>query len=369
MEPAVARPGPRGDDQLPRGVRLIDTAPAVLLREAWEIAAPPVAWISNENYLGKALARLEAIDGPLCLRRYPTGTSPQWLATVHATVDGLVRRGYDLIPPFIATPRGDTLVRHVGYYYDLSPWAAGESLSVETLGDDRLASLGSAVARLHLTGGDAPSLPVRLDWLATRHLTAQKLAWDSIPRGKDPWLLSDNLKSFFGPLASDDVVLRNPRASSVIGTAMAALDWIGRVGPPGADGNPPTLTHGDLWTDHVFFKESSVSALLDLDTLGQRPPTGDLAALCADFARWDPARCAALINGYRQILSIETETIERLPRLAALRTLGVLRERLRDWRNREEGSRSDEALGGPVPYWCGQLRTLAALDLRAFSSI
>ena len=347
----------------------MDTAPAVLLREAWEIDAPPAAWVTNGSYLGKVFARLAAVDGPLYLRRYPLGTSPQWLAAVHKAIDDLIRRGFELIPAFIPTPRGDTLVRHVGYYYDLSPWAPGESVSIEALRHDRLASLGAAVAGLHLAGDGASGPPVRLDWLSPRHGTVQKLAWDSVPRGKDPWLHSDNLEAFFRPLAGNDSIERNPKAKAVVSAALAALQWIDRVGPPPADGSSSTLTHGDLWIDHVRFNGSRVSALLDLDTLGQRPPTGDLAALCADFARWDLARCAALLDGYRQFRPIGADTLGAIPRLAARRTLGVLRERFRSWLESGEGGRSDVALGGPVPDWCEQLRILGSLDLTAFGTI
>lgn len=351
-----------------RGERLIDTAPAVLLREAWEIGAPPMAWITNRSYLGKAFARLETTGGPLCLRRYPAGISSQWLAAVHDAVDGLTRRGFELIPRFIPTPRGETVVRHVGAYYDLSPWVAGDRFSTGFV-FERLANLGGAVARLHLAGSDAKGPPVRLDWLSPRHLAVQKLAWDSVPRGKDSWLNLEGLTTFFEAIEHDDNIALDARARFVVGVATAALDWLGQSGAPLPDDDPPTLTHGDLWIDHVRFEGHRVSALLDLDTLGLRPPAGDLAALCADFAEWDLARCAAILDGYRRHRPVSGSTLDALPRLAALRTLGVLRERLRAWLDPERRGTPEAFLEGPVSHWCAQLRTLIGLDLVAFRSI
>ena len=351
-----------------RGERLIDTAPAVLLREAWEIGAPPMAWITNRSSLGKAFARLETSGGPLYARRYPVGISSQWLAAVHDAVDGLTDRGFDLIPAFIPTPGGETVVRHVGSYYDLSAWAVGDRFSTGP-SFERLANLGSAVARLHLAGREAKGPPIRLDWLSPRHLVVQKLAWDSIPRGKDSWLNLELLQSFFEPLARDEEIARDRRTRSVVGVATAALAVIDRFGPPTPDADPPTLTHGDLRIDHVRFQGHRATALLDLDTLGLRPPAGDLAALCADFAEWDLARCAAILDGYRRHHPVSSSTLASLPHLATLRTLGVLRERLRAWLDPERRGTPDASLEGPVPHWCDQLRTLIGLDLTAFHSI
>ena len=349
--------------------RLMDIGPAVLLREAWEIGAPPMAWITSRSYLGKSFARLETSNGPLYLRRYPVGTSPQWLRAVHAAMDGLTRRGFDVIPPFLPTPTGETLIRHGGLHYDLSPWAPGSRVATNALGFDRLGNLGAAVARLHLAGANASGPTVRLDWLAPRHLAVQKLAWDSVPRGKDSWLSVDQVRAFFAPLAANATVQQDASAREVVATAALALDWIDRVGASPADDEAPILTHGDLWSDHVRFEGSRVTAIVDLDTLGLRPPTGDIAALCADFAEWDLARCAAVLDGYRRHRPVATSAIEALPRLSAQRTLGVLRERLRAWLGETPDNAPGASLAGPVPYWCAQLRALTALDLPAFARI
>jgi Ser/Thr protein kinase RdoA (MazF antagonist) len=351
---------------LARGERLIDTLPAVLLREAWEIGAPPMLWITNRSYHGKAFARLESGDGPLCLRRYPVGTSPQWLRAIHQAVDELASRGFELIPPFIPTPRGETVVRHVGSYYDLSPWIDGDRYTPGPY-FDRLASLCEAIGRLHQAGRGAKSPPVRLDWLSPRHLEIQKLAWDSVARGRDSWHDPANLAAFFEPLSRSEAVAGDARARSLVETATAALDWIGRANLPAQDDNPETLTHGDLWIDHVRFAGARVLALLDHDTLGLRPPAGDLAALCGDFAEWDLAACAAILDGYRRHYLVSE--LGGLPRLAALRAVGVLRERLRAWLDPARRNTVEGSLEGPVQHYRSQLRTLMALDLAAFRSI
>jgi hypothetical protein len=55
-----------------------------------------------------------------------------------------------------------------------------------------------------------------------------------------------------------------------------------------------------------------------------------------------------------------------LPRLATLRTLGVLRARLRSWLEARVRSAAPPSLAGPIPYWRNQLRVLVALDPEEF---
>src|SRR5262249_62374571 len=123
-----------------------------------------------------------------------------------------------------------------------------------------------------------------------------------VRRGKDAWQRPETLATFFAPLADPDATTQSDEtARSIVEVANAALRWLDQA-PPAADlvADPPTLTHGDLWPDHVRFGDAEVSGLLDLDTLALRPPLGDLAALCADFALWDLGRCRAVIQGYRR---------------------------------------------------------------------
>ncbi|HEX5415633.1 MAG TPA: phosphotransferase [Chloroflexota bacterium] len=330
-------------------------SPEVLLQEGWGITAPLAIW-EETGVTGKAQARVQTAAGPLYLRRYPKSISASWLAAVHEAVAYLERRGFALFPRFIPNEMGETLLHHGRYWYDLAEWATGAVLLAAQLSEEQLGNLGEAIAHLHQAGEGAPGPAVRFDWLSGRSAETLHLAWDPVARGKDAWQEPANLTAFFDPLITNEQVAAHPEVRNVVATAAETLRWLGPdAGIRVLASAPPTLTHGDLWPDHVRFEGPSVVALLDLDTLALRPPGGDLAALLADFALWQPERYAAVLAGYRRRLPVSEETVAALPRLAALRTLGVLRARLRSWLAHPEAP-----LAGPIPYWLEQLQLIQA---------
>ena len=354
---------------MPAKDRPVEVTPAVLLAEVWSLPAPPAVWITAGSATGKEIARLVGPSGPVCLRRYPAGTSPQWLAALHQAVSYLERQGFELFPHFQESEQGETLVRHTGRWCDLTPWIDDPALPPDQLSPSQLSNLGAAVARLHQAGQGAPGPAVRFDWLAGPLLRTQQLAWDPVARGKDPWQPLENVSGYFRSVDLASVPERSAEeVAAIVAAAIAAIHWLepeGSIATLAAEA--PTLTHGDLWPDHVRFAGDEVSAVLDLDTLALRPPLGDLAALCGDFGEWDRDRCQAILAGYHQHREINPECLPEIPRLGALRALGVLRAHLRDWLdpNRPPG-RSQRLLAGPVPYWRDQLRRLATTDSREF---
>lgn len=347
---------------------LPDIAPDTLVREAWQYGVGPAVWAGGDSFSGKTFARLESVTGPLFLRRLPFGTSGRWLQAVHDAAAFVERRGFTLFPRFLATENGETAVRHSGFWFDLTPWAPGEVVQAADMTADQLANLSEAVATLHLVGANAPGPPVRFDWLTTQQSRQLHLAWDPVPRGKSAWQHVENLVAFFTslelPVAAPDEV------RAVVDAASAALRWLRQHGSIDLlASEPSTLAHGDLWSDHVRFAGSDVTAVLDLDTLAVRPPAGDLAALCADFGLWDSGRCAVVLNGYRRRRPVSAGVVAELPALGALRALGVLRQLISVWLEASDQPGRDASLVGPISHWCTQLHTVAEIDPRAFEAL
>jgi Ser/Thr protein kinase RdoA (MazF antagonist) len=343
--------------------------PAELAREVWGLDAAPAMWEGERSFTGKVFARLVGQSGTYYLRRLPDGTAFGWLEAIHDAVAFLDRNGFSLFPRFEPTETGETAARFGGQLYDLTRWVEGAPPRVADLDAAALGELGAAIARLHLAGQGAPGPRVRFDWLTERQRLTLRLAWDPTPCGKDPWQDPANLATYFDSLVIPDEAA--PEARAVVDEARAALARLERAGtsaPPEPADEPVTLTHGDLWADHVRYSDGRVSALLDPDTLALRSPRGDVAALCADFGLWQPGRCRALLAGYRAHRPLDRAAVASLPRLAALRTLGVLRARLRAWLA-SDGARGPAPLAGPLPYWRDQLHLLTGLDPDAFAAM
>lgn len=375
--------------------RLPELVPGMLTHEYWQIDVPPAGlaavWRDEDSFTGKAVARIAGPEGPLCLRRLPVGTSVAWLRTIHQAVAYLESRGFHYFPSFRVTEDGGTIVKHSGQVYDLATWVPGEPiLDPATLGSATLESLGAAIGQLHVAGAGSPGPVARTDWLTTEQATTQRLAWDPTPISKDAWQNPATLGAFFASLTAAGSPARvDGVAWPIVQAAEAAIASLAQSTTTtlGALANQPrTLTHGDLWPDHARWESklpprfavspanqhTSLVALTDLDTLALRPPSGDLAALFADFGRWDIERCAAILAGYRRFRPVDAPTLAALPRLGSLRTLGVLRERLRVWLAAglaaEEDDSPNQLLGGPVPYWRDQLTQLAEIDPTRFAS-
>lgn len=350
------------DRSKPEKDRYWEAEPAVLLREAWRLHASPAEWVVESSFTGKALAYLQSDDGPVCLSRLPDKASPRWIEAVQDAVAYLERNGFNLFPRFIPTESGDTAVHYGGRWYDLTAIAPGHPVSPEALTSPELEHLARAIGRLHRSGDGARGPAVRFDWLGPGQARVQRLAWDPVARGKNAWQKPENLTAFFGPLDLDaEPLTGNDTAREIVGLARETLAWLGDDPLAALAAAPQTLTHGDLWAEHVHFVEDEVGALLDLDTLALRPPGGDVAALCADFGLWDLDRGRTILAAYRQERSNTPEAVAELPNLGALRTLGVLRSRLSAWLEAAQAGTTSDILGGPVPYWLGQLRTLATI--------
>lgn len=346
MSPRHARKSRKPDEEI---------APEVLLAEAWRLAAAPALW-EEESAGGKLYARLRTDEDEVYLQRIPDGTSPAWLDAVQGAVAYLTAHGFDLFPRFIPTETGDFSVFHGGHRYDLTTWAPGEPIAASNLSDARLVQLARAIARLHRAGAGAPGPLVRFDWLTARQAAIQHLAWDPIPRGKNPWQNPDALAAFFGTFISEFArAASSPVAGAIADLARETLARLGPASLSALSSAPPTLTHGDLWTDHVRFLGDEVTALLDLDTLALRPPGGDVAALCADFALWDERRSRVILDAYRQEYPLSADESDELPVLGALRALGVLRARLLTWLQARDRSAREEELERSTAFWREQL--------------
>lgn len=333
-----------------------DIAPEALLAEAWRLSAGPALWDEDESYVGKAYARMSTDEGEVCLRRLPVGVSPAWLEAEQHAVDYLAAHGFGLFPRFIPTEAGDLAVIHGGRWYELTAWAPGESAAAPSLSDEQLANLARAIARLHLAGASAPGPPVRFDWLTPRQAAIQHLAWDPISRGKNAWQNPNALAAFFHSLLRDhERAASSNTAREIVELARKTLARLGPAALPTLSGASPTLAHGDLWTDHVRFQGNAVTALLDLDTLALRPPGGDVAALCADFALWGARRSQLILDAYRGEHPLSTEEADEIPVLGALRALGILRARLSIWLEARDRSAREEELDRSTAFWREQL--------------
>lgn len=106
---------------------------------------------------------------------------------------------------------------------------------------------------------------------------------------------------------------------------------------------PSGIIHADLFPDNVFFLGGAVSGIIDFYFACNDFLAGDLAtglnAWCFETdGSYDPAKGAAMLEGYQSVRPLERREIEALPLLARGTALRFMLTRLYDWLTVPDGA-------------------------------
>ena len=183
--------------------------------------------------------------------------------------------------------------------------------SLERVGPRHCASLGDALARLHLAGGDFPG-------------------WRANDLSLDGWR-----RLFEQSRAGAERV--RPGLEDELAAELAVLEGAWPRDLPGG------VIHADLFPDNVFFEGATVTGIIDF------------YFACVDLLAYDIAICLNawcfeadgsfnitkarhLLGAYRARRPLAPGELEALPLLARGAALRFLLTRLFDWQNRVEGA-------------------------------
>lgn len=316
---------------------------ASILRGGWGIVAA-IDPLERRWFSGKVLARCETVDGAWCLAGAPGGSAER----VHAGARlqaRLVAGGCRVIPEIRPTLAGDVVYQAAGRAWTLAGWVDGAPVyeQGEWTGP-MLEQLGRAAGELHRIGrdlvgpGSAPAQAPDQYWTCD---------WSRF----DDWA-----RRRWRELLADPEVRGSQQLSAVREVIVPGVDALRSLGPTRL--RALTVTHGDLWVEHVLFDADRLTAIIDLDGLRAGDGHGDLAALLSDFADLAPGRCAWVVRGYRAERAVTDQDFAAIPATVIRQHLLTLLERIRRWQ--ELPGRRDDLIR-PTAFWRRSL--LAALDL------
>ena len=151
-----------------------NTAAAEVLRQyprpLWSGTPQPLG--NRGGFSGARLWRLDGPAGPLCLRAWPAGFSPQRLDFIHHCMDHVRTAGLAFVPPPVShTARSTTTVEHAGRLWELQEWLPGEADYHRDPSREKLRAALTVLARLHVcwqnvlppANGPCPAVARRLN--------------------------------------------------------------------------------------------------------------------------------------------------------------------------------------------------------------
>jgi len=251
---------------------------------------------STGGFSGALLWRLECSAGTLGLRAWPVGSpEPRRLAWTHGVLSFLHDHGYRLVPKPLVTSQGATFLAWQGRLWQLSPWLQGHADYRRAASDRKLQSALRALAELHRLAAlvpTAPPLNAPSPALQKRHAFMQEL--------RDGLL--DNLKE----------ALRRPQPPELVARGHVLVAQYQALAPEvflrvsAARNADFTLQvcHGDLWHDHVLFRDDHVSGLIDFGAMKVESRTIDVARLLGSLACDDRLQWQRGLEAYQELLPL-----------------------------------------------------------------
>ena len=291
-----------GAEELARLIGEFDVGP---LRSAKGIAEG----ISNSNWLIETAGR-DGRGARFILTMYEERTEVSELPFFLGLMDHLSARGCP-VPATIHDREGHAYRTLNGKALALIEYLPGVSVSQPT--ERQARSVGAALARIHLSGGDFPM---------GRTNTLGLGGWRELIDGCGA-----------GGLESIDPVLA-PLVAEEMGALMA--DWPADL--------PAGVIHADLFPDNVLMLGDEVTGLIDFYFACTDLYAYDVAvthaAWCFDAtgARFDAALSTALLAGYEAVRPLSAAEHAALPLLARGAAMRFLSTRAYDWLHTPAGA-------------------------------
>lgn len=221
------------------------------------------------------------------------------------TPGALTAAGLPVCAPLM-TAWGESVVEvALGRGYCAFPWIEGVHVEGWQLAAAQAQALGELVGRMHLGLGQV----------------AETLGWPPVPadaRSKvvAPCAAAQEANRFLGVIATlDEAVPFDLEAARDLQRRMALLAKHAEARPADERARGPLgWTHGDLQYRNLLWRDERIAAVLDWDRVAVRPLAEEVVRTAqVQFTtrdgRWDLARTAAFVAGYRRVVELADEDL------------------------------------------------------------
>lgn len=272
------------------------TMSEVLVRYAIADGATVIPLGNHGGFSGARLWRVSGPMGECCLRAWPLGTDPLWLAETHRLIDQACAAGLPFVPRIERTRAGQSFVPLQDHLWEVASWLPGTADFHRRPAPGRLANAMTALATLHEVWRTAPRAgrcPAILRRLATARRWLERVASGWQPRFTDEHHPAMNLWAERAwPILREHVPLVSARLRPWQ-TANVPLQ--------------PCLC--DIWHDHVLFTGDVVTGIVDYGSVHVDHVAVDLARLIGSMAGDDELLRAAALDAYRERCKLSADEI------------------------------------------------------------
>ncbi|QDU64546.1 homoserine kinase [Planctomycetes bacterium Pan216] len=288
------------------------------------------AVVSKNAFSGSNVWCVESEAGLAALRRWPNHVPRDRVEGIHRLLRGLDEASFLLHPSPIADTHGTTCCAIAGSRWELCTWRLGEPERGNAISDARLDAALRALAHFHEVGERLP-LSSGEQWLAPRSVLharreGERVACPALERRRREYTrLHQVLRQ--PPVVVDedcrDLARRTLEQLRRLDTSMRRL-----LGEEASI--VPALVLRDIHREHVLFAGDEVSGIIDFGAVGIDSVACDLARLVGSLVPDQPERWRSAITAYRQVRSIDDETVRLAWRLDITGTL-IATLRWREW--------------------------------------
>jgi Ser/Thr protein kinase RdoA (MazF antagonist) len=256
----------------------------------------PVSLGNRGGFSGARLWRLEAADGPLCLRAWPLPSpSGERLRSLHYLMGRARGAGLLFVPAVIPAADGATWEEHAGRVWELTSWMPGRADFHHRPSTARLEAASAALARVHdAWAGPTPALGP-CPGVRRRLECAQE--WTALMRSGWRPAFTAGDRDPVRPWAERawDILHRQ---CDRVPQLLAA--WAERPVPL-----QPCLC--DIWHDHVLYTADAVTGLVDYGSVKLDHVAVDLARLLGSLVGDDANQQSVGLEAYSRIRPLSAE--------------------------------------------------------------
>ena len=258
----------------------------------WEVGAPRAVWTPETGTINTNLI-IDAAEGRFVLRRYHHQDRDR-IVQEHALVLWAHERGIPTVPP-LRTKAGGTCLEQEGRLFALFPFAPGDQVQRDALGEGDVTAMGRFLGRLHTILAAYPVEKVR-----QRPFRFDR---DETLRGIDR--LERLILERTTLEQSDEYALRRLHGRR---------SWLERK--PDTDiqevqGLTFQVTHGDYNETNLFFEHGAVVAIIDWDQVYAAPRSWEILRTMHLVLGFEIKPCRMFLEAYRTEAPMGMPELER----------------------------------------------------------